>query len=167
MSQGQPRNRAYPRSRGGTFFLYCIVFSKKGLSPLTRGNLDLPMESTLGLGPIPAHAGEPDRQRMGRTSTRAYPRSRGGTIQHQHHTAPSVGLSPLTRGNPLSPSSCPYVLGPIPAHAGEPRTRQMSRPGVRAYPRSRGGTPVLRLELFAVLGLSPLTRGNRRRIFAP
>ena len=71
-----------------------------------------------------------------------------------------LGLSPLTRGNLgfcVDPSN---VLGPIPAHAGEPAAYKSRRQGGGAYPRSRGGTGQLALTDNFKVGLSPLTRGN-------
>ena len=53
---------AYPRSRGGTLLRCPLVVRLGGLSPLTRGNLQIVgFEGTSG-GPIPAHAGEPKVQ---------------------------------------------------------------------------------------------------------
>ena len=64
---GEPRRppcspsplRVYPRPRGGTAIIACSMRAAIGLSPPTRGNhLDHPMRE-VGVGSIPAHAGEP------------------------------------------------------------------------------------------------------------
>ena len=117
-----------------------IVGIKAGLSPLTRGNRVDRWRLLVCLGPIPAHAGEPVSTLAPSYAIRAYPRSRGGTyvvaVLHKH----VKGLSPLTRGNLSRAPGTSRVLGPIPAHAGEPRLPVMSNRYCRAYPRSRGGT---------------------------
>ena len=76
-----------------------------------------------GVGPIPAHAGEPGCQRPPACPPWAYPRSRGGTGDACNAAHRVGGLSPLTRGNLNDTESIVAGLGPIPAHAGEPRMR--------------------------------------------
>ena len=72
-----------------------------------------------------------------------------------------MGLSPLTRGNPRRAMSKRQGLRPIPAHAGEPFDKHSVIFHDRAYPRSRGGTSAIFQKPLFLLGLSPLTRGNR------
>ena len=134
-----------------------------GLSPLTRGNLRLRSFSRAAWGPIPAHAGEP--QRWGGNTPRAwaYPRSRGGTETGVFGREESYGLSPLTRGNQPRNNPDGTQQGPIPAHAGEPAGSMISIRTSRAYPRSRGGTSGWAFYKYKDMGLSPLTRGNRFR----
>ena len=57
--RGQPFERAYPRSRGGTGSWLISKSFRSGLSPLTRGNQCYTQQATPVQGPIPAHAGEP------------------------------------------------------------------------------------------------------------
>ena len=84
---GEPRSmrapvalaRAYPRSRGGTSGADIIAPMASGLSPLARGNPPLVEPAVAGQGPIPARAGEPSASSSEVRSSRAYPRSRGGT----------------------------------------------------------------------------------------
>ena len=52
------------------------------------------------------------------------------------------------------------VSGPIPAYAGEPPRGSVRTIPIRAYPRIRGGTKLLRLAVRQAQGLSPHTRGN-------
>ena len=93
---------------------------------------------------------------------RAYPRSRGATLLGAQVVAQRPGLSPLTRGNRLAAlDACPDS-GPIPAHAGQPAGMHSSASAIRAYPRSRGATADAARARADQLGLSPLTRGNRR-----
>lgn len=54
------------------------------------------------------------------TQNRPPPRSRGGTKTLQGLVCRLMGLSPFTRGNPVSIATTSAAGGPIPAHAGEP-----------------------------------------------
>ena len=76
-----PHQRAYPRSRGGTILLGQTTSTPQGLSPLTRGNQVTANTTTTQVGPIPAHAGEPQPVTIEDRRYRAYPRSRGGTAK--------------------------------------------------------------------------------------
>ena len=95
-----PEDWAYPRSRGGTLPGGFVRPWRMGLSPLTRGNLHAKNSPMPGVGPIPAHAGEPPNLIIGMATDWAYPRSRGGTSTSSTGFGPVMGLSPLTRGNP-------------------------------------------------------------------
>ena len=72
------------------------------------------------------------------------------------------GLSPLARGNPQEASGNQIVQGPIPARAGEPPMSTKQDNFLGAYPRSRGGTYLVDVDLALNQGLSPLARGNLR-----
>ena len=74
-----------------------------------------------------------------------------------------LGLSPLTRGNPRVSAEMYPRSGPIPAHAGQPPLSCWLMVSLAAYPRSRGATVVDENAAVTVTGLSPLTRGNRKR----
>ena len=72
-----------------------------------------------------------------------------------------LGPSPLTRGNHVKDAVSSAQQGSIPAHAGQP-FEQVRRGGHKwAHPRSRGATGTSSLLIPALLGPSPLTRGNR------
>ena len=185
--------RAYPRSRGGTIIGKISIDLILGLSPLTRGNQGCGIPAPSVRGPIPAHAGEPTPPRWTRATSWAYPRSRGGTSLICAGRRSKTGLSPLTRGNQSGRLDVTPFKGPIPAHAGEPRSNAPRTCCTRAYPRSRGGTSkLLRLRwpseglsptrggtvldadaIDREMGLSPLTRGNHHlparitRLFGP
>ncbi len=131
---------AYPRSRGGTDGLTKLARLGEGLSPLARGNLGSCAHSAKCPGPIPARAGEPTPPTPSALSTRAYPRSRGGTHAPDARRHPHRGLSPLARGNRRGEGGRGERKGPIPARAGEPRGPSRRCGWCRAYPRSRGGT---------------------------
>ena len=90
---------AYPRSRGGTSLAAAKAYAAGGLSPLTRGNRGRRRPAAGRQGPIPAHAGEPRPPYQDENTNRAYPRSRGGTLDTLALATSARGLSPLTRGN--------------------------------------------------------------------
>ena len=92
------------------------------------------------MGPIPARAGEPHANTIKVRSSRAYPRSRGGTERHGAWRRRHLGLSPLARGNQDREGESIAAFGPIPARAGEPERGRRVLTAAGAYPRSRGGT---------------------------
>ena len=112
--------RADPRSRGGTRSILLVRTLIAGLSPLARGNRGAVQQQGAACGPIPARAGEPASSGKDDRHIGAYPRSRGGTRRLSACNPVPKGLSPLARGNPAMPHSCPLWVGPIPARAGEP-----------------------------------------------
>ena len=72
------------------------------------------------------------------------------------------GLSPLARGNQGGDAAHVRNCGPIPARAGEPVALSSISSSDRAYPRSRGGTPMSVISKARVWGLSPLARGSQQ-----
>ena len=77
------KKRAYPRERGGNFGQVIDFRHSWGLSPRTRGKRVEDCLAWLGVGPIPANAGETTRLARCITKTRAYPRERGGNSCRQ------------------------------------------------------------------------------------
>ena len=170
----------YPRPRGGTEDDGASFRVWRGLSPPTRGNHPNPYPIRARRRSIPAHAGEPTEIEIFNADLRVYPRPRGGTDYSCDRKQGGAGLSPPTRGNPLSNAfrRNPKGLSPptrgnpparglygglprsIPAHAGEPGLDQPPEPARRVYPRPRGGTRLGRRARTTAQGLSPPTRGN-------
>ena len=157
------RGRVYPRPRGGTASPRPARRAYAGLSPPTRGNRSADAHAGRARGSIPAHAGEPSGMRLIQRAGKVYPRPRGGTPAHSLREHYTLGLSPPTRGNRIGSCRLASRIGSIPAHAGEPYGRRR-RGGKRpVYPRPRGGTGVEAGAWAGGAGLSPPTRGNRRR----
>ena len=152
--------RAYPRLRGGTSARWQARWRSTGLSPPARGNHLLVRKLGVLPGPIPACAGEPGASRPGRPGWRAYPRLRGGTPPSSSRALRAWGLSPPARGNHGDGSRLCHGAGPIPACAGEPRSRHAAAGLAGAYPRLRGGTRPARCLACRAEGLSPPARGN-------
>ena len=135
-----PSWSVYPRPRGGTAQASTQAPMKTGLSPPTRGNLELSYYIDPRDRSIPAHAGEPPYSSVRFDLPSVYPRPRGGTRVASSVVASGIGLSPPTRGNrrPIRPR--PRRSGSIPAHAGEPHKQLADSLTRRVYPRPRGGT---------------------------
>ena len=132
-----------------------------GLSPRTRGSPAEQVGLHLGLGPIPADAGEPWGSVNDRTGDRAYPRGRGGATSVTGWRSLHLGLSPRTRGSQPVDGVAQLADGPIPADAGEPNCPSWSAHSSTAYPRGRGGAAVVVFLHDLNQGLSPRTRGSR------
>ena len=70
------------------------------------------------------------------------------------------GLSPRVRGNLQGDAPFTEEMRSIPARAGEPTRRPISREMLRVYPRACGGTQCSTILPTLVMGLSPRVRGN-------
>ena len=154
------RVRVYPRVCGGTQAVPAGSRLTRGLSPRVRGNRAAGVKSEVGLGSIPACAGEPCCAPAPRRSHRVYPRVCGGTNEGQLPFVLLPGLSPRVRGN-LAPAG--YALGnprSIPACAGEPVSALSKANSGAVYPRVCGGTLYQQLAQSGGMGLSPRVRGN-------
>ena len=117
------RGRVYPRVCGGTLTIYDDVGKLAGLSPRVRGNPQGATGVGVGVGSIPACAGEPLRGRGRRSRRTVYPRVCGGTDGPVFcHDLPR-GLSPRVRGNLNHVGVQRVVSRSIPACAGEPALR--------------------------------------------
>ena len=90
-----------------------------------------------------------------------YPRTGGGTAPMAIDRHNCMGLFPHGRGNHLHVAPRKYVLGSIPARAGEPPRRPLCERPRQVYPRTGGGTAPNPSELVAYRGLSPHGRGNQ------
>ena len=157
------RSRVYPRPRGGTLGWRLRIEGRRGLSPPTRGNHHVLVPPRQLAGSIPAHAGEPELSRSGARPSGVYPRPRGGTGRWRRAPSAGRGLSPPTRGNPEWTARDVWAYRSIPAHAGEPRSAPRRARPAEVYPRPRGGTRLGQVNRQLWQGLSPPTRGNRRR----
>ena len=89
-----------------------------------------------------------------------YPRVGGGTLNRIVELLPVTGLSPRGRGNRSGGHADSYILGSIPAWAGEPVHREANKPVNGVYPRVGGGTSFCTTSDREPLGLSPRGRGN-------
>ena len=156
--------RFYPRSRGATDMNGLMTSTRWGLSPLARGNRLAIVVEGEAIGSIPARAGQPPPTGESVPPTGVYPRSRGATHLSRLTNSPSMGLSPLARGNRRGKARHLLQRGSIPARAGQPSLCALQPMRRRVYPRSRGATKYTRPRGMAYSGLSPLARGNLRAL---
>ena len=128
-----------------------------------RGNRHDRAAEVVGVGSIPARAGEPTANPFGHHRSRVYPRECGGTARCAGVARPTTGLSPRVRGNLRRARKRPARLGSIPASAGEPALPAARPRTRRVYPRECGGTVSAGRSPCSSAGLSPRVRGNPSR----
>ena len=150
----------HPRSRGAAGSFGAYTDQVVGPSPLTRGSPMLARVRDLAHGSIPAHAGQPRAERMGREPVGVHPRSRGAAASATTPDTGGVGPSPLTRGSRQHRAGHFQDAGSIPAHAGQPSSATMARRASRVHPRSRGAASCVVKRSSDCAGPSPLTRGS-------
>ena len=102
-------------SCGGTSCPSSFNQNTKGLSPRGRGNLVAEADNKVGIGSIPAWAGEPGKDEPLAQSNAVYPRVGGGTISTIIGSISVPGLSPRGRGNHLNGVAASVIVGSIPA----------------------------------------------------
>ncbi len=154
------RIRVYPRACGGATAIMRRRPDQTGLSPRMRGSQALRGATNVGLGSIPAHAGEPGAFRADRSAMRVYPRACGGALSQSELARRAKGLSPRMRGSRRYRSRSPAARGSIPAHAGEPRLATTPRRSRWVYPRACGGAMSVAAGALLRPGLSPRMRGS-------
>ena len=150
----------YPRVCGGTRIGQSRPRTPQGLSPRVRGNPVMLSSWIIGVGTIPACAGEPPTGNTPSGPAWDYPRVCGGTPLGLRWLASCRGLSPRVRGNRVCPNDEANRHGTIPACAGEPSTSIHVFRESEDYPRVCGGTLGDRSPMHLALGLSPRVRGN-------
>ena len=157
---------AYPRACGGARHSTSDRDGYLGLSPRMRGSHAIERAAGPDAGPIPAHAGEPRAPPGGSGARWAYPRACGGAVQSDLSAAQLRGLSPRMRGSPHPGGIAAALLGPIPAHAGEPSDDAGRHVRDGAYPRACGGASNGHGFCPGAMGLSPRMRGSHCRLAA-
>ena len=90
----------------------------------------------------------------------AYPRACRGALISATIFGLTRGLSPRMRGSHILRDQVAQYVGPIPAHAGEPRGRRRRGRRSGAYPRACGGATWTTHTRFSTMGLSPRMRGS-------
>ena len=131
-----------------------------GLSPPTRGSPGRIAGRVGGAGSIPAHAGEPYSPPNDTDPCRVYPRPRGGARRSLVDGSSLAGLSPPTRGSPVSLQNPARSLRSIPAHAGEPPRLPRAQVRAKVYPRPRGGAAPDALRSLMMSGSIPAHAGE-------
>ena len=112
-----------------------------GSSPLARGKLFSPDESSVPCRIIPACAGETYTCDVTWYDGEDHPRLRGGNALSSATVGAAMGSSPLARGKPRVEDSEGDRPRIIPACAGETNMFEMFAAASRDHPRLRGGNP--------------------------
>ena len=133
------------------------------LSPPTRGSREWGSEELDHIGSIPAHAGKPIFVPVRLIIMRVYPRPRGEAGVAAARDEGVDGLSPPTRGSPPRIGGQLDQPRSIPAHAGKPPSLWPRCSPSTVYPRPRGEADIVQPKSRTAKGLSPPTRGSRRR----
>ena len=155
-----PVKWAHPRSRGEHRSHQNRGCRPTGSSPLARGTRARNCRSTSRAGLIPARAGNTPNGRELNERAGAHPRSRG---EHGWVCGSQWflwGSSPLARGTRIIPFWKAFLIGLIPARAGNTRYRCPYNCADGAHPRSRGEHHELVTVDDARRGSSPLARGT-------
>ena len=151
----------YPRPRGEARRRRGDRHYAGGLSPPTRGSHGDRGPHGSPRGSIPAHAGKPASGRAPAHASGVYPRPRGEACSIARSSGSADGLSPPTRGSPVSDLGRLGTGESIPAHAGKPCGRPRTRHCTKVYPRPRGEAADTSGPRLSPTGLSPPTRGSR------
>ena len=154
----------YPRACGGTVLRTAYINKAAGLSPRVRGNRAGQRVAGVGVGSIPARAGEPTWIGLLGSSCVVYPRACGGTVEQRWQILDREGLSPRVRGNQPPAADAGSGRGSIPARAGEPRVVAQRDGQHGVYPRACGGTRGTPSLASPARGLSPRVRGNPKGV---
>ena len=164
------RSPVYPRPHGEASVLPAMMLSCRGLSPPTRGSRRALARRADTRGSIPAHTGKPRGMIRPQAASSVYPRPHGEASYTGDYRVRETGLSPPTRGSHNarrrpggSRRSIPARPGSIPAHTGKPGTQRPSTRRRQVYPRPHGEARVPLRRKPGNWGLSPPTRGSRRR----
>ena len=112
-------SQVYPRVCGGSVPFGPPFILNAGLSPRVRGKLGGGSSGRVGVGSIPACAGEALRAAAERVTPAVYPRVCGGSNSSTAYKATLQGLSPRVRGKLRRQLVEVADEGSIPACAGE------------------------------------------------
>ena len=151
---------AHPRSRGEHSERVYVSLLAWGSSPLARGTRFGGGGCFVGVGLIPARAGNTAGASSASGVSRAHPRSRGEHCIRSLCCSGVWGSSPLARGTQGIEVLGQLGHGLIPARAGNTRFRLGCGFGCGAHPRSRGEHRTHRRTESGSAGSSPLARGT-------
>ena len=132
-------NGVYPRPCGGNDRGAHSEKPEEGLSPPVRGKRQLFTRQQLGIGSIPARAGETSVPSSSTAKYRVYPRPCGGNRVWSKLYGVYQGLSPPVRGKPNCALPASSNDGSIPARAGETYSIALLLFPLGVYPRPCGG----------------------------
>ena len=158
--RSMPILEVYPRVGGGNERAGRRGGLSGGLSPRGRGKLQDWQRGHIGIGSIPAWAGETRPGRRLCPQCRVYPRVGGGNRLLLYLITREPGLSPRGREKRIGGKFPARMPGSIPAWAGETGPTIGDRAGQKVYPRVGGGNLGLGGGPGLERGLSPRGRGK-------
>ena len=154
----------HPRSRGEYSPSTTPTYRSWGSSPLSRGIRSWCCFPSVGLGIIPALAGNTKQPCRACPPRGDHPRSRGEYYGLSADGAGVFGSSPLSRGIPCRARLGLSVPGIIPALAGNTSSPSSPTTTSADHPRSRGEYLTGPSGDWVGVGSSPLSRGIRATI---
>ena len=156
-----PLFRVHPRVCGGAAAVVSPRVDRTGPSPRVRGSRDQGGGVAVGLGSIPACAGEPHPPLVSSASLQVHPRVCGGASCCQATGVSRLGPSPRVRGSRAAKRETDHDDGSIPACAGEPSRSQTRTSVGKVHPRVCGGAGGNTAGSVSLQGPSPRVRGSR------
>ena len=156
---GRRRRRVHPRERGESLVASGGAPAADGPSPRARGILNAVEGRPIGLGSIPASAGNPADRGAPADMVRVHPRERGESDHRPRARLPAPGPSPRARGIRRRAYPAPMRRGSIPASAGNPPFYLYAARELRVHPRERGESAMGLSAEESATGPSPRARG--------
>ena len=132
-----------------------------GSSPRMRGTLDSLDSLSLDMGIIPAHAGNTRQHNQSMLDLWDHPRACGEHRKNIQTSDTPTGSSPRMRGTPEFIHSRMFILGIIPAHAGNTFDDSQVKSDFGDHPRACGEHATVTTVPGSTLGSSPRMRGTR------
>ena len=146
--------------RGEHPIMQCLECGKKGSSPHARGTLYRELSAFCGCGIIPACAGNTRAKKFQIVQTRDHPRMRGEHCRMDGRNVRLPGSSPHARGTLRVFRWGGFLLGIIPACAGNTQSANRHRRLCRDHPRMRGEHAEYAFPRKPRRGSSPHARGT-------
>ena len=172
-------SRVHPRGCGESILTMCVEHAETGPSPRVRGIHPGGLPSAdrwgpsprvrgipcncrrdhLGLGSIPAGAGNPPSPRRTASASRVHPRGCGESVGGANPDVPGFGPSPRVRGIHQQVRRGLDHLRSIPAGAGNPPCHPARSTAFRVHPRGCGESGGGEIGSVGCRGPSPRVRG--------
>ena len=148
----------HPRIRGTNYKACTSEEECLGSSPHTRDKFGKVYEKYGEVRIIPAYAGQILGADVEEVAPRDHPRIRGTNSANQYAVKASMGSSPHTRDKSITFFQSVFILGIIPAYAGQILGADVEEVAPRDHPRIRGTNSSSPLGRYLHLGSSPHTR---------
>ena len=151
----------HPRSCGANHSIMRAIYTRRGSSPLVRGQLASITRKTVSSRIIPARAGPTSFMSIWTVYSTDHPRSCGANLASTISLPRSSGSSPLVRGQRHPVRRGQTVQRIIPARAGPTWVITVAASILPDHPRSCGANCGFPPLPGSVSGSSPLVRGQQ------